>query len=43
MAHSYVWLGVGIVAFYYWLKAVDFFPQRRQPEYAVPVREQNYD
>ena len=34
VGHSIVWLGVGIVAFAYWLRAVEFFP-KRQPEFAA--------
>jgi hypothetical protein len=30
--HSLVFLGIGIVAFGYWLRAVDFLPHRREPE-----------
>jgi hypothetical protein len=30
--HSLVFLGIGIVAFGYWLRAVDFLPNRREPE-----------
>jgi hypothetical protein len=35
--HSLVFLGIGVVAFAYWLRAVDFLPQRRQSQ---PVRQQ---
>jgi hypothetical protein len=41
--HSIVWLGIGVVAFYYWLRAVDFFPNRRADEgYVAPQGNAGY-
>ncbi len=42
MGHSIVWLGLGIVAFAYWLRAVEFFPNRNQPEFAAEPQTTNY-